>query len=95
MKHCSHCDQPAAFSVCTVISTLGLPDRRQECTASLPFCSSCLQRVCAESEGCLALQIKESLQMALRALTEQHRSEPEPETHPDQTDNGLEAAKLS
>ncbi len=84
MKRCLHCERPAKFSVCAVISTLGVPLRRQKCTASLPFCSPCLQRVCAKDEGCLALQIRESLQMALRALAEQRLSEPEPETRPDQ-----------
>lgn len=95
MKRCLQCERPAEFSVCAVISTLGVPGRRQKCTSSLPFCSSCLQRVCTESEGCLALQIRESLQMALRALTEQRLSQPEPETRPDQKGNGLEAEKLS
>ena len=33
--------------------------------------------------------------MALRALTEQRLSQPEPETRPDQKGNGLEAEKLS
>jgi hypothetical protein len=95
MKRWLHCERPAAFSVCAVISTLGIPERRQKCAASLHFCSSCLQRVCAEGEGSLALQIRELLQVALRALTAQRPSEPESETRPDQNDNGSEAEKLS
>jgi hypothetical protein len=88
MKRCLDCGLPAGFSVCSVISTLGIPERRQKCTASLPFCSSCLQRVCAEGDGCLALQIRQSLQVALRALTEHRLSESEPETRPDERATG-------
>ncbi len=95
MKPCVHCERPAAFSVCTVISTLGIPGRRQTCTASLPFCSSCLQRVGAEGEGNLARPIREALQTALRALTEQSLSKMETETRLDQKGNGLEVEKLS
>jgi hypothetical protein len=75
MKPCVHCERSAAFSVCTVISTLGIPGRRQTCTASLPFCSSCLQRVCGDGEGSLALPIREALQNGFarvnRATSEQ------------------------
>jgi len=95
MKRCLHCERPAALSLCVVISTLGISKRRQKCTGSLPFCFSCLHQVCAESDGCLAIQIRESLQAALHALTEHRLSQPKLEPHPEQKGNGLEAEKFS
>lgn len=94
MKPCLDCERPAAFSVCTVISTLGTPGRRQSCTVSLPFCASCLQRVCAEVEGSLALQIREALRTALRVLTEQPLGKSELKTRLNQKNNGVETEKL-
>ncbi len=94
MKRCIQCERPAAFSVCTVISTLGIPRRRQTCTPALTFCSSWLQRVCAKGEGNRAPQICEALQTALRALTEKRLSTTEPETRLDQKNNGIEIERL-
>ena len=93
MKHCLHCERPAEFSLCCIVSTLGIPGRLQECTASLPFCSSCLQRVCGDGEGSLALPIREALQTALRALTEQRLNKMEPETPLEEKGNGLEVGQ--
>jgi hypothetical protein len=69
MKNCIRCDHPARFSVCTVISTLGLPGRRQQCSTALPFCSVCLQRLCAESEGGLSRELRKAFWTAFQALT--------------------------
>jgi hypothetical protein len=95
MKQCSQCRRPAEISLCTVISTLGVTERRQKCTASLPFCVLCLQRVCAENEACLPLPIRQALKTALCALTEQRLIEIAPKTCLDQKGHGLEAEELS
>ena len=95
MRRCLHCERPAEVSLCAVISTLGIRGRRQKCTASLPFCVSCLQRVCAKSEGSLALQIRKALKTALYALTEQRLREMTPNKHLDEKDYGLETEELS
>ncbi|SRR5713226_2857115 len=71
MKCCLHCEHPAAFSVCAVISTLGLKGRRQTCTTSLPFCSACLQQIWANAEGNAAPRLRQALQAAFQALTAQ------------------------
>jgi hypothetical protein len=95
MKRCLHCERPAEFSVCAVISTLGRPGRLQRCTASLRFCSLCLHRLCGGVEGSLAIQVREALQTALRALTGQLVSKLDPEKYPDQKSNGLKAEEMS
>ena len=94
MKRCLHCESPAEYSVCAVISTLGLSGRRQKCTTSLPFCALCLQRLCADGEGGIARQIREALQTAFRALTQTLQAKLERETCRDQEGDGLAAKRL-
>ena len=95
MKQCSQCRRPAGFSLCTVVSTLGVAERRQKCTVSLPFCVLCLQRVCAENEACLPLPIRQALKTALRALTEQRLKATAPTTRLDQKGRELGAEEFS
>lgn len=70
MKHCLHCGCPAEFSLCGIISTLGIPSRRQKCTSALPFCFSCLQRVFSEGEVSASVYIRNALHEAFHVLTE-------------------------
>src|SRR5579863_3722380 len=69
MKPCLHCGSTAEFSLCIVLSTLGVSNRRQKCTAALAFCASCLQRIFTDSEVSVSARIREALKEAHRALT--------------------------
>jgi hypothetical protein len=69
VKRCLHCGCPAEYSLCGIISTLGISSRRQKCTTALPFCSSCLQRVFTEGEVSASVRIREALLEAYHALT--------------------------
>jgi hypothetical protein len=71
VKCCLHCGGPAEFSLCVIISTVGVSSRRQKCTTALPFCASCLQRVFGEGEGNASRRIREACQAAFRALTQE------------------------
>ena len=41
MKLCSCCSKPAAYSVVTVVSTLGISKRVQKCSGAVLFCADC------------------------------------------------------
>lgn len=71
MKRCLHCGRPADFSLCGILSTLGVSGRRQKCTASLPLCSACLQRFFTLGEDGPAFHVQKAFQAAFQALTEQ------------------------
>lgn len=69
MKPCLQCGSPAQFSLCIVISTLGVSNRRQKCTKARSLCASCLQRVFTIGAPCSSAGIAEALGEAYRALT--------------------------
>jgi hypothetical protein len=69
MKRCLHCGSLAEFSLCIVVSTLGVSNRRQKSTTALPFCASCLQRVFSDREFRAPARVGEALNEAYRALT--------------------------
>jgi len=69
MQLCENCGQPAAFSVCAVISTIGSVPRRQKCTTSLRFCGPCLQRLGRVDAGMSSLALSGVMQTAFTALT--------------------------
>lgn len=70
MKHCLLCERPAEFSLCMIVSTLGVSNRRQKSTTALSFCASCLQRVLAEGEVGSTVCLRRALSEAYRALTQ-------------------------
>ncbi len=47
-KSCSQCPAPAEYSLCFLLSSVGRSKRQQKCTASVPFCNACIQRLFAE-----------------------------------------------
>jgi hypothetical protein len=69
VKRCLVCKEAGQFSVCAVISTLGVSERQQKCTVSLSFCADCLQAICANTEGNAVLRVQEALQAGFQALT--------------------------
>lgn len=69
MKPCLQCGSPAQFSLCIVVSTLGVSNRRQKCTKARSFYASCLQRVFTPGDPCSSNRIMEALGEAYRALT--------------------------
>ena len=95
MKCCLQCERPAEFSLCAVISTLGVSGRHQKCTTALPFCLPCLQRFCIERERDVASRVQQALKTALCALTDQRLSETTPKTGLEGRENGLEAGERS
>ena len=40
---CRECGVAAQFTLCMLVSTLGVSPRRQKCTKSVPICSACIQ----------------------------------------------------
>lgn len=78
MKRCLHCECPAEFSLCMIVSTLGNSNRRQKCTTALPFCASCLQRILAGSEVSASIRIRRALSDAYLALTQDSVGRTEP-----------------
>lgn len=45
LRLCSQCGAPAAFSLCTLISTVAVSPRRQKCGIASLYCSGCIQRL--------------------------------------------------
>lgn len=78
MKCCVHCGGPAEVSLCGILSTLGVSNRRQKCTAALPLCFACLQQWVTNEGVGPAGHIAEALQIGLRALTDQAASQMSP-----------------
>ncbi len=44
MKACSCCSRPAEYSLVSVLSTVGISQRLQKCSAAVLFCADCLQK---------------------------------------------------
>ena len=45
LRSCSQCGNPAAFSLCSLLSTVAVTPRRQKCSAATLYCSACIQRL--------------------------------------------------
>lgn len=45
LRSCSQCGEPAAFSMCHLLSTVAVTPRKQKCGTAIPFCSVCIQRL--------------------------------------------------
>jgi hypothetical protein len=71
LRSCSQCGSPAAFSMCNLLSTVGITPRRQKCGIATLYCSACIQRLVGllEASGHSALQnVSQSLSEAYTAL---------------------------
>jgi hypothetical protein len=45
LRSCSQCGNAAAFSLCTLISTVAITPRQQKCGSATLYCSACIQRL--------------------------------------------------
>jgi hypothetical protein len=45
LRSCSECGNPAAFSMCNLLSTVAVTPRRQKCSVATLYCSVCIQRL--------------------------------------------------
>ena len=45
LRVCSQCGNPAAFSLCNLISTVAITPRKQKCGIATLYCAACIQRV--------------------------------------------------
>lgn len=45
LRSCSQCDNPAAFSLCNLLSTVAVSPRQQKCSTASLYCSACIQRL--------------------------------------------------
>jgi hypothetical protein len=63
-KTCA-CGDPAQYSVASVISTLGVSPRRQQCSPAVLFCKSCIHELC---DYALPPQLRIALEDAYTAI---------------------------
>jgi hypothetical protein len=42
-RSCSQCDNPAAFSLCNLLSTVAVNPRQQKCGSAILYCFPCIQ----------------------------------------------------
>ena len=61
------CGGRAEYSVCVLVSSLGVRPRRQKCGRSQSFCTACIRRLVEERSG-MASGIQESLTEAYTAI---------------------------
>jgi len=69
MKSCIQCGRSAEYSICSIISTVGRPDRKQQCSVAVPLCDDCLQGAFHSGGAECLVVLRESLKHALDALT--------------------------
>ena len=62
------CGARAEYSVCVLVSTLGLRPRRQKCGRARLFCASCMRELVNEQCGHTASEVLESLRSAYTTL---------------------------
>jgi hypothetical protein len=58
----------AEFSICVLVSTLGIRPRRQKCGGAQLFCAVCIQRLLAEQWMECAGAVQQSLTSAYTAI---------------------------
>jgi hypothetical protein len=62
------CGRPAEYSLCGLISTLGVRPRRQKCGRARLFCTSCMRELVNDQCHHAASRVLESLRSAYTAL---------------------------
>lgn len=67
---CTCCKRPSDFSVVTIISTLGVKPREQQCGQSISLCKRCLHELCDSDRAQSTAHLREELKRALTALTQ-------------------------
>jgi hypothetical protein len=74
------CGARAEYSICVLVSTLGLRLRRQKCGRGMAFCSACIQTLLSERWGLNASAVHESLRQAYTTIAECSGAESNPHT---------------
>ena len=73
------CGTPAAYSICMLVSSLGISPRRQKCGVARPFCAACIQKLLHEQWPDQALNVQQSLREAYTGVAEHLRAESYPQ----------------
>ncbi len=73
------CGARAEYSVCVLVSTLGLRPRRQKCGRAQTFCAACIQKLLSERWRMEASGIQESLRQAYTTIAVRSGAESNPQ----------------
>jgi hypothetical protein len=65
-----HCGAPAEYSICVLVSSLGVRPRRQKCGFAHTFCAACIQKLLYERWSVDASGVRESLRQAYTAIAD-------------------------
>jgi hypothetical protein len=76
------CGKPAEYSLCVLVSTLGVRPRPQQCGRAQLFCASCMRELVNDQSHNASSGVLESLRSAYTALLELS----EPLVHPSDKD---------
>jgi hypothetical protein len=68
------CGARAEYSVCALVSTLGIRPRQQKCGPAETFCTSYIQKLLSDRWSMDASGVQESLRQAYTAIAETFRS---------------------
>src|SRR4051794_4711652 len=93
-KSCSRCGVRAEYSICSVVSTLGLKPRVQQSTESVLFCGACLHDSRMRDEALPSLGVEQRVYVALSAI-EQHSAAQSDSANEDECSSGLDSAPHS
>ncbi len=69
------CGARAEYSVCVLVSSLGLRPRRQKCGRAEVFCAACIQKFLSKRGSMDASGLQESLRNAYTSIAERSGSE--------------------
>ena len=69
------CGARAEYSVCVLVSSLGLRPRRQKCGRAQIFCAACIQELLSDRWSMEALGVQESLTDAYTAIADARGAE--------------------
>ena len=73
------CGAPAAYSICVLVSSLGVSPRRQKCGRGQTFCAACIQKLLDEQWLNQARNVQESLKEAYTEVAAHLRAESYPQ----------------
>lgn len=77
-----HCGACAQYSVCVLISSLGVRPRHQKCGIAHAFCAACIHQLLHERWSLGASGMQESLRQAYTAIADRLREESEQQPEP-------------
>jgi hypothetical protein len=71
------CGARAQYSVCVLVSSLGVRPRRQKCGIAHTFCAACIRQLLCERWSMAASGVRESLSQAYTAIADRLKAESE------------------